>query len=83
MEASFSKTQYCPILSGSLFTHDNAFYQSPKLEAAAQSVKADRGHWHSAFQKAMNRPSRIVSRIQDIHRNREFPCTNPTQPKMT
>jgi hypothetical protein len=26
----------------------------PKLEAAAQSAKADQGHWHSAFQKAKN-----------------------------
>jgi hypothetical protein len=62
-------------------THDNVLYRAPKLEAAAQSVKADQGHWHSAFQKAKNRPLRVVSRVQDIHRNGEFSCTVPTQRK--
>ena len=30
--------------------------------------------------KPMNRPSRIVPCVQDMHRNREFACTIPTQP---
>jgi hypothetical protein len=70
-----------PDRSLSFFTHDNVLYPAPKLEAAAQSVNADQGHWHSAFQKAMNHPLRGMSHVQDIHRNREFACTIPAQPK--
>jgi hypothetical protein len=61
--------------------HDNVLYPAPKLEAAAQSVNADQGRWHSAFQKAMNHPFRVVSHVQNIYRNREFACTITTQPK--
>jgi len=37
------------------------------MEAAAQLVKADKGHGHSAFQKAMNPPSRVDRNCRKIH----------------
>ncbi len=44
--------------------------------------QSEQRHWHSAIQKAKNHSLSGVSRVQDIHRNREFHCTIHTQPKI-
>ena len=45
-----------------------SFIMRSNCERRRGWVEADKGHWHSAFQKAMNSPSRIVSLVPDIHR---------------
>jgi hypothetical protein len=64
-----------------LFTHDNVLYHASEFEMASRLVETDQGRWHRAVQEAEIIRSKL-SRVQDIHRNREFTCTNPTQPKM-